>query len=98
MNTDKTKVIFRKYRKSGEIIAMFPELPGNNQYWLTCLSYLHVGQHGAASVELVFHTLPATPDEYSDLKAELESIGYDLHIAYCFTRADYNKRQEACKP
>ena len=44
----KTKVIFRKL-KDGDIIALFPELPGDMNPYHTCESYMHVGQHGAAS-------------------------------------------------
>lgn len=91
---EKTRVIFRKF-SDGEIIALFPELPGTNNYQWDCDSYMHTGQHGSASVELPYITLPATPQEYSDLKRELESLGYDLRIAYRFTRADYEKRKSA---
>ena len=70
-----TPVIFRKF-KDGEIIALFPTLPGD---WLmcTCLSYLHVGQHGPADLGIIRDTSPAAPEEYKDLLAELVSIGYD---------------------
>ena len=44
-------------------------------------SYMHVGQHGGADYKgVVQSTKLATESEYSDLKAELESIGYDLKI------------------
>lgn len=85
----KTKVIFRKWKESGDIIAFFPEEPGN---WnaTTCNSYEHYGQHGSASLDIVNDrkfTVPATPDEYADLKAELERIGYDLDIRQRYTYA-----------
>lgn len=72
-----TKVVFRKYR-SGEILALFPY-----EDWAstTCSSYMHVGQHGGANyVHCIYTTKPATPDEYADLKSELESIGYNLQV------------------
>ncbi len=44
------------------------------------MSYQHVGQHGAASSELVRELRPATPAEYADLLAELKDIGYCLRV------------------
>lgn len=83
--TDKevTKVIFRKF-KDGEVIALFPEEPGTNDC-NTCDSYMHVGQHGAASVFLVRGTLPAFFDEYLPLLRELENqVGYNLEVVKVF--------------
>jgi hypothetical protein len=72
-----TEVIFRKF-KDGEVIALFPfyieTMDGS------IMSYMHIGQHGGASVNLVNITTPAKPHEYADLKTELESIGYNLKI------------------
>lgn len=91
MNT--TKVIFRKFKREGDIIALFPELPGDRNPE-TCNSYMHIGQHGSASVALVADTRLAKPDEYADLLAELQRIGYaDLRIVKRFTNADYLKRK-----
>ena len=74
----KTKVIFRKF-KEGDIIAMFPEVVANMNK-AVCESYKHVGQHGACSIFISSFTKQATPEEYNDLKCELESIGYNLDI------------------
>lgn len=82
---EKTIVIFKKFGNgpinfgNGHIIALFPELPGDSDRY-TCSSYMHVGQHGAASMDL-FRNLE-TPEtwEYASLQAELESIGYVLDI------------------
>ena len=73
----KTQVIFRIWRK--EVIALFPyeiaDMKGN------CLSYQHIGQHGAANYSaIVYESRPATPAEYADLKAELEKLGYQLEV------------------
>ena len=78
MNTEKTKVIFRKW-KDGDIIALFPEEPGTQDPG-TCSSYMHVGQHSAANPAIIRETKPATPDEYRELALELKSIGYNLEI------------------
>lgn len=78
MNT-KDKVIFRKWA-NGDIIALFPQLPHDlrGDY---CVSYEHVGQHGAAlASHVIANTTPATPDEYADLMRELETIGYSLRV------------------
>jgi len=82
--SDETLTIFRKF-KEGDIIALFPELkeyrPG------TCLSYIHVGQHGSANYNHIINiTNKATPTEYNDLKTELESIGYTLKIRQKYIR------------
>lgn len=71
---DVVKVAFRKF-EGGEVIAIFPEekwdLGGN----LT--SYMHIGQHGACSPELLADLEVATPTEYNDLLHELQDIvGY----------------------
>jgi hypothetical protein len=75
----KTRVIFRKFREKGEVIALFPDEQADNNT-LNCLSYMHVGQHSAASFALVSETLPATRREYAELKRELQGIGYDLRV------------------
>jgi len=72
-----TKVKFRKFPE-GDVIALFPEeeadLRGN------CMSYMCIGQHGAASPELIEELTPATPAEYKAIKEELERIGYHLSV------------------
>lgn len=74
----KTKVIFRKWKTTGEVIALFPCEPATSDLTL-CQSYMHVGQHGAACpAGVVRDTKPATPDEYRELEKELTAIGYDL--------------------
>jgi len=76
-NESKTKVVFLKFPQ-GDIIAMFPEIPGTNKPG-DCLSYQHTGQHGAASTELLRELQPATPEEYAPLKSELENH-FDYHL------------------
>jgi hypothetical protein len=86
MDTHKTKVVFRRYRAAEDreltgasgVIALFPDdvEPGG---LVGC--YVRKGQHGSADYGLVLeHTTPASPEEYADLKEELESIGYNLKI------------------
>lgn len=70
-------VIFRRFNQGGEVIALFPALPGTNDP-RTCLSYMHVGQHGACAVSLASVARLATETEAAPLKRELESLGYRL--------------------
>jgi hypothetical protein len=99
MKTDqeKTKVIFRKFTNGGDIIALFPELAGTNDYQADCLSYQHIGQHGAADCPYITTvTLLAKPEEYKSLQAELKSIGYNLAIVKRFSRKDLEARKFQC--
>ena len=74
MNTaTQQRVIFRKWKSNGDVIAFFldcPETPGH------CLSYEHVGQHGKAAYPHP-QTDPAEPWEYESLLKELITYGYD---------------------
>jgi hypothetical protein len=67
-----TRVIFRKWKDNGDIIAFFPD-----DDWGRGLigSYMHTGQHGGAMYPC--DTVPASPEEYADLLAELKQVGYD---------------------
>ena len=73
-----TPVIFRRERpKNGDVFALFPTIPGN-YYGLNCTCYQHIGQHSSADYSLCIRaSRPATPNEYADLQAELENLGYD---------------------
>ena len=87
-----TLVVFRKYKPAHkdkysecapyDILALFPEVSGSCIDESICECYQHVGQHGQANYYYCVHelTTPATPEEYEDLKKELESIGYKLKI------------------
>lgn len=67
----------------GEVLAVFMRhcagrrLDGNNEGTRT--SYAHVGQHGEC-YDGMYRRKQATPEQYADLKAEMESIGYDLEV------------------
>ena len=75
---EKTKVVFRKWKNEGDIIALFPEIdqgPG------CCLSYMHIGQHGGADYSHVIKkTVPAQKEEYADIEKELSFVGYNLNV------------------
>ena len=69
---DKVKVIFRK-DKEGNIIAFLPELRVNHG---NIMSYMHIGQHGEASLDFYYSTKKANTQEYETLLNELKTI-YD---------------------
>lgn len=90
---DKTKVLFRKCKEGGDIIAVFPRELGNGNPD-NCLCYQHVGQHGSCDLAWVEkHTVTAEPGEYTDLFNELVNhCGYDLRIMKNFCYKDYQHR------
>lgn len=83
---DITKVVFRKY-SDGEIIALFPQIICTNGGEI--LSYMHVGQHGAASVDIVRKTKAATLAEFFPLYKELKAIGYNMKIGKRLTKKGF---------
>ncbi len=72
-----TEVIFR-VEKDGSILAVFPYISYSGCNYVTC--YQHIGQHSEMRWSYMSDTKPATPERYADLKAELESIGYNLKV------------------
>jgi hypothetical protein len=70
-----TRVIFKI--SDGECVAFLLDCPAN---YGNVLSYIHVGQHGEASIEFFSECKLATEEEYKDLREELESIGYRLYL------------------
>lgn len=71
-----TPVIFRQF-KGGDILALFPADPADTAGQF-CTCYAHIGQHSSADYNAtIAQSKPAKPVEYADLKAELESVGYD---------------------
>lgn len=74
------KVVFRKFKQGGDIIALFPEQTNRNNYMIG--SYMHIGQHSDADYDSVIsQTSSAKKEEYADLLAELISIGYaDIRV------------------
>jgi hypothetical protein len=62
-----------------DVFAYFPEENYDNAGKLKT-GYSHIGQHSAVSPEYAAESRLATPEEYVDLKAELESIGYNLEV------------------
>lgn len=90
------RVVFRRWRDGGGVIALFPELPADI-HGIYCDSYMHVGQHGGADYHgVVHHTDPASPEESATLTAELTRIGYRLvPVRRASPRLHERRREEA---
>lgn len=84
-DTEVTKVVFKIVapwqiqgrRMPREVVAFFPDTTDASGIMT---SYMRVGQHGDASVEFAQDCKSAKPEQYADLKEELESIGYNLKV------------------
>ena len=82
MDAEKTKVIFRQWKIGCEIIALFPEI-ATDTIGYNCQSFIHVGQHGAASPSIMLKdTKPANLEDgaVKRLIKELTDRGYNLEI------------------
>jgi len=92
----KTKVIFKKF-PDGDVIALFPELAGDMNPFRTCLSYMAIGQHSDASVDLA-SLKSASFEEYKALYYELTVvIGYDLQVIKRFSNKMLQERIKQCQ-
>jgi hypothetical protein len=90
MDKKETKVIFRMFG-DGQVIAMFPEVAAD-RIGKYCDSYMHVGQHSAASPTLVTTTKLANEEDYKDLFDELTKMGYNLKVVKYFSYTMQKKR------
>lgn len=91
-------VIFRMW--DGEVTAIFPTLPGTNDYTLTCMCYAHIGQHSSCTTDFMSCTSPALPDDYKDLYEELRELYednaddvlviYEKNVSWFFKERKYN--------
>lgn len=73
-----TKVIFLIH-PTGDLFAYFPNEKYDAHSNLK-VSYAHIGQHSACHPDYAKESTLATEDEYSELKAELEQVGYKLKV------------------
>jgi len=96
-NTIPTDVVFRRWRDTGDVIALFPDIPSDYDGYF-CLSYEHVGQHGGADFYgVVRATLPVESQEYERLAKELTSIGYQLRTVQRASRQMHERRIKAAR-
>lgn len=98
-DNNKIKVVFRKYKDTGDIVALFPTVP-EDLYGYKCSGYAHIGQHFSADpLDMIQITYRCkTRAEYAELLRELISIGYDnLLVSERISRHDFAKRREAAR-
>ena len=93
MDKNITQVVFRKFKDvNKDVIALFPEdiydgVGGDFVRTKLCMSYMHLGQHSSADYHyVVSDSVPAKPEEYNELKKELEQIGYSLNVIKRYSR------------
>jgi hypothetical protein len=91
-------VVFRRWQnRSGDVIALFPEVPADihGRY---CQSYMQIGQHGGADYNgVIRHTVPVGPRQYAELAEELRRIGYNLRPIRRTSRRHHDKRRETAR-
>lgn len=78
---EQVEVEFKKTPEDGEVIAFFPE----TRYDGSCnpgmiMSYMHVGQHGEASMEFYNDCTTCLEEDYADLLSELEKVYDDCEL------------------
>jgi len=71
-----TLVYFKKFPE-GDVIALMPR-EAYNHHSTDIMSYQRIGQHGAASIELLTELEDADRVERNSLKRELISLGYHI--------------------
>lgn len=94
-----TPVLFRAEKKGdfkGHLTAVFPTIPGTNDPYSFTV-YAHVGQHSTGSHGWYVETRAATTDEYADLAAELERIGYMIEIRARWSQSFDQERRKALR-
>ena len=82
MDSEKTftRCIFKMtplFMGEKEVVAFLLDVPANPSHMM---SYMHIGQHGEATKKFFYDCKLASPEQYADLKTELQSIGYRLII------------------
>jgi hypothetical protein len=97
MIEDTDVVVFRRWKDSGDIIALFPEIPADI-FGRYCEAYEHVGQHGGADYwGVIEQTTPVEPHEAEDLAEELERIGYNLRPIKRALYTHHEKRRQTAR-
>jgi hypothetical protein len=92
-----TVVVFRKWRNTGDVIALFPAEPSDLCGWY-CDAYEHVGQHGGADYfSIIGHTTPASAAESAALTKELTRIGYNLKPIKQASARHHEQRRHAAR-
>ena len=97
MSDEITPVVFRRWRDTKTVFALFPTMPSDYEGFY-CESYEHIGQHGGADYfGCIYASKPASLDEAADLKRELERIGYRLRGIKRASRTHHEVRRETAR-
>ena len=89
-----TPVVFRRWKDTATIIALFPDSPADINGWY-CDSYERIGQHGGADYHgVIAHTVPASQKESAPLTCELVRIGYRLKVLQRASRHHHEHRRQ----
>lgn len=97
MSDEITPVVFRRWRDTKSVFALFPTLPSDYEGFY-CDSYEHIGQHGGADyIGCVHASKPVSLDEAADLKRELERIGYRLNVIKRASWKHHEVRRETAR-
>lgn len=85
MDDHETRTILRRWPDTGEVIALFPDIDEGRGM---VSSYMHVGQHGPASRDIVGRTAHVSPDDpdAAALLRELRRIGYRPRVVQRWPR------------
>jgi hypothetical protein len=75
-----TRVEFLVNEKDPNDPDLFAYFPDEIHHGDFRTAYSHVGQHSSAHPQYAKESRPASPEEYAPLKAELESLGYNLEV------------------
>lgn len=90
-------VIFRRWNDTGDIVAIFPELPADDQGRF-CVAHDELGQQIAAEYEQVMRdTTPVSPTEYGRFAHELTLLGYDLQSINQASDQHHERRRAAAR-
>lgn len=74
-------LVNEKDPKNPDLFAYFPE-ENYDRRGVLKMGYSHIGQHSAVHPSYAdeYESREATPEEYKDLQAELEGLGYNLDV------------------
>ena len=90
-------VIFRRWNDTGDIVAIFPEQPADDQGRF-CLAHDELGQQIAAEYEQIIQdTTPVSSPEYGRFAHELRLLGYDLQPINDATEQHHERRRAAAR-
>lgn len=90
-------VIFRRWKDTGDVVAIFPEQPADDQ-GRYCLAHDELGQQIAAEYEQVMQdTTPVTAQEYGRFAHELTMLGYDLLPISQASEQHHERRRAAAR-